>query len=510
MIRMVRSAIRTFRKNILRTRKVREFCEKHPRVCGFVRKRLTADETFGLHLTVGIITAFICVAVFFNILEDVLTKDPLIQYDIAVINLIQIFRTQQFTNVMLFVTYLGQWQVILLGITAMCVYLASLRRWHAIVVLILSTGIGELLVLLTKFLIKRPRPILVNALATESGFGFPSGHSFVAVSFYGLLTYFLYQKAKRKLTKVSIVFLGCSIVSAIGFSRVYLGVHWPSDVFASYFLATSWLVILITILETRKRFRSSGGGAPYVRKPFLPVFACSLFLFWAWNFAYFYRANPLIPSGITFPRSNEIGANEFPATLFEKLPRHSEDITGDPTEPIDLIIVGGEPSMDGIFQEVGWTRSDSITFNNVSRAVYRTLTNRSYPTAPGIPTYWNHKPNDFSFVKPDEKESAHSRHHVHMWRTPFLYEGKTPIWFGTAHFDKAVKLKSAIIIPTHTIDRLIDKERDHIRDDFLKTEIVERMTTYQIVEPTSGKNIVGDHFYTDGKAYVFFLQEGDR
>ncbi len=511
MIKIVQKQIKVFWKKIFHIRGVRECCEKYPNLCGFIKRRLTPDETFGLYLTIGVATVFACVVIFFNIVESVLVQDPFIRYDIAVINLIQIFRTHQFTNVMVFVTYLGQWQIILLGVTAMSVYLGGLRRWHAIIILNLSTGVGELLVLLTKFLIKRPRPVLVNTLASETGFSFPSGHAFVAVSFYGLLTYFLFRRARRKITKACILFVGCCIIGAVGFSRVYLGVHWPSDVFASYFLGIAWLTILITILETRKRLRSYVSGSPYVKKAFLPVFALALFIFWIWNLIYFYQANPLIPLGEKIQRSNAVTLHEFPAALFEKLSRQSEDITGDPTEPIDLIIIGSEASMDSIFQTVGWMRSDNITIQSIGRMISKTLLNKPYVLAPGIPTYWNHEANEFSFVKPDDvKESAHSRHHVHIWETPFAYEGRIPIWFGTAHFDKDIKFKSAIGIPTHMIDRFVDKERDRIHDDFLKTGRIDTMMTYQMVEPTSGKNVVGDHFYTDGKAYVFFLREAGK
>lgn len=94
----------------------------------------------------------------------------------------------------------------------------------------------------------RPSYMMIN----ESGYSFPSGHSFVALAFYGLLIYFIYESGFSKNIKiVSISFLSLLIVM-IGISRIYLGVHYPSDVLAGFIGGAIYLILFIEIVNVLK------------------------------------------------------------------------------------------------------------------------------------------------------------------------------------------------------------------------------------------------------------------
>lgn len=97
-----------------------------------------------------------------------------------------------------------------------------------------------------KFLIQRPRPEGFS-LVVESGFSFPSGHSMVAMAFYGLLAYLAWRYEKDRILRwvwlVSLV----SIVLMVGISRIYLGVHYASDVIAGFCISAAWLVLYIKL-----------------------------------------------------------------------------------------------------------------------------------------------------------------------------------------------------------------------------------------------------------------------
>ncbi len=99
---------------------------------------------------------------------------------------------------------------------------------------------------LIKFIVKRPRPL--DGLILENGFSFPSGHSLSAVFFYGFLIYFVFKNIKNvKLKKILLVFI-CMIILLIGFSRIYLGVHFVSDVIAGFVLGLIILIVFINYI----------------------------------------------------------------------------------------------------------------------------------------------------------------------------------------------------------------------------------------------------------------------
>ena len=116
-------------------------------------------------------------------------------------------------------------------------------------ILLTSLIINSLFVNIIKQAVERPRPPIEFALIVENNFSFPSGHSIVAVSFFGLILYFLIKSIKRKSVQIILLFFGIVLITLIGFSRIYLGVHWTSDVIASYLLGLSWIAFLLIIMD---------------------------------------------------------------------------------------------------------------------------------------------------------------------------------------------------------------------------------------------------------------------
>ena len=109
-----------------------------------------------------------------------------------------------------------------------------------------------LLTLLTnqtlKFFIKRSRPDHIR-LINENSYAYPSGHAMISIAVYGFLIYLVYKKVKNKLIKIVLITVLSIIILGIGLSRIYLGVHYPSDVLAGYFI-TIPILVLITCLIT--------------------------------------------------------------------------------------------------------------------------------------------------------------------------------------------------------------------------------------------------------------------
>jgi len=193
---------------------------------------------------------------FLGIVENYIFREALIQSDLRIINLLQIFRTPNFSRFMLIVTSLGNVQIIIVGVLLIGLWSAYTQKWHYLMATIISVAGSAIVVLVVKLLFHRPRPSLANSVIQATGYSFPSDHSFIAFALYGLLTYFLLKQIRSTPARIAVFILGVLVVFLIGFSRLYLGVHWPSDVLAGYTFGLAWITILI------KPFRSDSDFFP--------------------------------------------------------------------------------------------------------------------------------------------------------------------------------------------------------------------------------------------------------
>lgn len=97
-----------------------------------------------------------------------------------------------------------------------------------------------------KYIIKRDRPNILR-LIKQDGYSFPSGHAMISVTLYGFLLYIVLTKVNNKYLKMIMTFLLILIILSIGISRIYLGVHYASDVVAGYILSLIYVIILIQV-----------------------------------------------------------------------------------------------------------------------------------------------------------------------------------------------------------------------------------------------------------------------
>lgn len=160
-----------------------------------------------------------------------------------------LYASRNAVNIKIFfwVTQLGESQIItLLALTTTAILWYTRKKWE-IIPLWLSIIGSEGTTFVAKIIFHRPRP--VNAVFLESQNSFPSGHATIAVAFYGMIAYFLFKKTKNIILRSLIILSTFIVMTAIGFSRLYLGVHYVSDVWTGYLIGTLWLLIGITTSE---------------------------------------------------------------------------------------------------------------------------------------------------------------------------------------------------------------------------------------------------------------------
>jgi len=451
--------------------------------------------------TLSIFFSALSLILFFVIGQSVLNNGTLVAFDIRIHNLVAVSRTLFWNNFFLFVTYIGEWQVVVLGIIIVSLLLFLSKKYNYLITLLTSTIGGEVIVWIIKHSAQRGRPPFSDMLISEHDYSFPSGHAFIAFSFYALLFYIIYKNTENKLIKVATFAMSVLIVALIGFSRVYLGAHWPSDVFASWTLGFSWLLILITVFKIQRQT-----PLPHKEKKLIQKYGILLFTFWILFLYYFFSTHPYDTPHTMAESFTILSKKNIPGNLFTKLPRASETITGKLMEPISIVIIATPEILSQTFQRAGWSLVDNIAIQTTERFTKALILDKPYSQIPGAPAFWNTKPDDFAYGKLTSPPSLSQRHHIHFWKTPFMLDDQRNIWFATAHFDKGFRFISGIGFPTHIIDPAIDKERDYVTQNLLATKNVQSFQEYQNVPATKGQNQVGDIFFTDGRASIIFLK----
>jgi undecaprenyl-diphosphatase len=212
--------------------------ENRREIVRWVADRLTVVAT--VWLTAGLAVSAFVVWAFIGLTDEVIEGDSR-GFDRAVLLWIHSHFPGWLDGPMRLITALGYYWAVL-PLLAVAVF--SFYRWGwrlSAVLLMVSTGGSIVLTTVLKAVFKRARPELFDSGYNASFYSFPSGHATVAVGFYGMLTVILAYRLEG-LARWAVAASGVLVVLLIGFSRLYLGVHYPTDVLAGYLAALLWLV----------------------------------------------------------------------------------------------------------------------------------------------------------------------------------------------------------------------------------------------------------------------------
>lgn len=189
----------------------------------------------------------ICLILLFLVIVLVVIKDDKFVFDSFVYNNVISIKSEFFTNFFKGITFLAS-VPFMVFITILILFLNINKRYKLVIALNMINDV--VLNNFIKFIFKRERPVdwfLVN----ESGYSFPSGHTMAAVCFYGLLIYIIYKSKLAKKYKTILISLLTLLIFGISISRIYLGVHYASDVIGAVVIALVYLIIYTTIIETK-------------------------------------------------------------------------------------------------------------------------------------------------------------------------------------------------------------------------------------------------------------------
>lgn len=478
--------------------------DRHPRVGGWLRRRLTTETWTGLPLTLIVLLAAYFLFGFLSIAEDVGTSEALFAYDPQLAALLRTFRTPVMTRVLWIATVFGDWRIMLAVSGLVVLALVVWGRRAEALLFGVTLGVGAAMGSFIKVVTARPRPPAVFALINEPGSNsFPSGHALSSMLFFGLLAVILLRSARTARERFAIVVTAVAGTLAVGVSRVYLGVHWPTDILASWSLAAAWLTVTVGAFLIWERWGSGPKRWPplWTRRWRASLTVAGVTIV-ALTIAGGAQADPLLNAVVSQPASSVHAFRSAETTAFESaLPRFTEKLDGTAQEPVGLVFVGTEAQLEGVFQRAGWAVADQPSITSLLHAAAAAIANQPYPTAPMTPSFVNGRANDLGFEKPDGRPTVRRRHHARFWLTDVTLDGR-PVWVGTASLDTGIEIGPQLPLPTHHIDPNVDAERDFLVHDLTRYRDVTETLTYRVTSPETGTNAQGDPFFTAGVADV--------
>ncbi len=211
----------------------------------------------GFLLTLACAALLLAAGLFFSIAKYVVTGDPLVLLDVRIATWLHTHRSPALTYFFLAVTHLHALAAIGIYACVLAAFLAWKREldWLLAVGLVVPLGIG--INTLLKLAYQRSRPTFDDSLLTLSTYSFPSGHTAGAVLFYGVLAAFLMPRLKSRRARAGCVLVAVLLVALVGFSRMYLGVHFLSDVLAAASASTAWLALCLITVHALKQRRAA-------------------------------------------------------------------------------------------------------------------------------------------------------------------------------------------------------------------------------------------------------------
>lgn len=475
---------------------VQAFGARHPKVFRFLAARLSTKTYRGLPTTLLGLTFVYFLGLYAELTSEVIGRGAIVEADTRLSNLLYAFRDDTLIRFFSIVTEFGQWRaIIVMAIAATALLWVWNRRAYILALWLVLAG-NQITVTLLKLAFARPRSNL--GVYAESSYSFPSGHSAAITAFGCFVTYVLVRERVGR--DIVWLLLCASAIFLIGLSRLYLGEHYLSDVLNGYVVGALWAMIGVFLAEHRMRAVDRSATQPHspsrlrwISAGIVTVAVAALGLAVATSHQTF---------RVVGPRTDiQLNTSVAQAMKDGVLPARTESLIGTPQEPVSIIVLApDDASLVDVMNAAGWLVADPPTIRTLSRAVLAAWLDRPYATAPITPVFWDGWPQDFGFQRSVADEGLRQRHHARFWRVPTPVTDGLRVYVGTASFDTGIKWGL-----THRIAPDVDSERDRLIADLLGTGRIIQDDWMDLVAPLLGENVVGDPFFTDGRAAVLSI-----
>ena len=217
----------------------------------------TYDYFFGGRLVSGLLLFIGTTLTLVALAEHVMTGRPLTMVDQQLSEWLARNRSPTLTTFFIIVTSLGSTAVAVIVAVVLGVYLLKRKQKYWFAATTLTIAGGTLLNRVLKLAFQRARPEFDDPIRTFAGYSFPSGHTVAATVVFGAVALFLFVKVKSRGARVLVLLVAGLVISMVGFSRIYLGAHYLTDVLAAIAEGVAWMSLSFTFVTFLKRRRTS-------------------------------------------------------------------------------------------------------------------------------------------------------------------------------------------------------------------------------------------------------------
>ncbi|MFP7756295.1 VTT domain-containing protein [Thermodesulfobacteriota bacterium B35] len=357
---------------------------------------------------------FVCGWLFLKITVDVLHGRPLVLVDQYLFNLLQGLRTPWGDTLMILLTMSGDGIVSLFLVVIVCGWLLWKRQGYSARFLAITAGGGFLLALVVKNITRIPRPLALYQGGQQ--WAFPSSHATMAVVVYGFLALLCGRElppGRRWLPGA----LATLFITAIGFSRLYLGAHWFSDVAAGYALGTAWLILLALSYFHRVPPCSCHGLCRVV----LSVFLLVTVLYWGTGFERNRQRYQVQPVEV------EISFDGWLDSGWQRMPVTRQDLAGEREQFFNLQYVGDTAWLEKDLESHGWRRPVPLGPATCLRWLATDADPMGLPVLPQVHAGRHEK---LLLVRP-LPDAAASFLALRLWPAGVRIDGRNELYLGT-------------------------------------------------------------------------------
>lgn len=205
-------------------------------------------QYLNLFLIIGLILSAGSLWLLVTLTKSVIISPSLAEFDTNIIDGLYLQTNPTARTVLHGIAVMGNEGVIVLGVLVALLF-AWRREWYYLAVWGIALAGGHLLNSLLKNIVARPRPVFENMFITEDTFSFPSGHAMTSIIVSGMLAYFLVSRVQSARQRMFVVIIAVLVALTIGSSRLFLGLHYFSDVLAGFVAGGIWLATCVITLE---------------------------------------------------------------------------------------------------------------------------------------------------------------------------------------------------------------------------------------------------------------------
>ncbi|WP_294958015.1 bifunctional DedA family/phosphatase PAP2 family protein [Sulfurovum sp.] len=446
--------------------------KSHPKSTAFIKSRFDQTTFYGLPLTLLSVAFISVLALFAGIVEDFLSRDPIVYVDHIVANLMVGWRTPEMITFFTWVTYLGTKEIVLLFLASATVILFLYKKYNDLVALYFSLAGSAVFLYLGKLAFHRPRP--ETALYFESSFSFPSGHATIAVAFYGFLGYLLIRHVDKFKNKINLFFVTTILVLLIGLSRIYLGEHYLSDVYSGYLIGTLWVITAIALLQwlSCKKFFTQGKPFGKAKTISITLIFITAGLYVLFGFKFHYTL-------ATPPKINTVKLDRLKMLFDKSSNRFAKNIFGLDAQPINIVLTSDQKEdICSVLKKAGWKDGSEIQSLN-------------------IPLFWQAKEPICSLNMKRKKRF----YLLKIWCTDVSCKGKKVYVAGA----NAITGKQWGVIPVFITD--MDEAKAFVVKELHENTNIKRDKPIQVNAPFVKENLFGHSYFSDGKIEVLSLEK---